>query len=138
MLYIRNRRANPREVEATNYWGTPAARYGHPFLSFSAGEFRLLVIPEVAGRVLPAVRAARHVTIERGPYEEWELDDVVLITWEDGSYDPWIVRLCDSQFDLIPYQRDIDVGLALSLWSPDGRHALWPARYRHRLLPSQP
>lgn len=133
MLYIRNQRHNPREVEATNYWETPQALLGQAFLSFNAGEFRVLLPPALAESIRDDILRAHRVEIRRGPWVAQDLEDSVLITWEDGSPHPLGAWLSEGQYDRIPYDRDVIVGPSLSAWTPQGKIATWPARFLYRM-----
>jgi hypothetical protein len=135
VIYIRNHRENPRDVEETNYWETPQALLGQAFLSFNAGVFRLLLPPVLAEQIFADIRHTSRVEIRRGPWVEEDIEDSVLITWEDGSKTPFGAWLSEGQYDRIPYDHDVLVGTSLIAWTPEGKLATWPARFLYRMPP---
>lgn len=128
MLYFKNSSVRPRELEQTNWWGLPYADKGYIYVTFNAGEFRVL-LPHDYEYLITAMRCATRVDITRGPWEERDIEDAISLVWEDGSNNPLAIQISAHQFDGIPYQHNVQLGLGVTVLCRTGQLGSWPARF---------
>ncbi|OIQ71850.1 hypothetical protein GALL_465310 [mine drainage metagenome] len=123
-----------KQIRSTNYWATQMALEGFFYLTWNAGEARLLV-PDSMTNGLDEMRSASHVIISQGPVKysgyKARTGDGLELLFEDHSDEPFSLlidetRQCDRRLPA----SDQGGGFHLSVWTPSGMAMRLPGFFR--------
>lgn len=103
-------------------------------MSTNAGTFRLL-LPDVLLSEIAEWRGASEVIISRGPWPDEGRSDALEILFEDGSQEPYSIRIGTEQVDRMPLDANRDrrgqpPRWRFAVWTSAGKVLNLPCRYR--------
>lgn len=123
------------DIAETNYWDSAQAQRGLLFLSYNAGDARVLV-PDSRHDLLNEMATAKYVILSQGPWTVMAQRLAVEVLFEDNSDAPFALHMAESQFDRTLPSRNQGDGFFVTVWTRAGRQLRFPGKFR--LVPEIP
>lgn len=113
----------------TNYWESALAHAGLFFLTWNAGEARLLT-PDSQLHNLSDMSTAKNIILSRGPWAQINGEVGIEILFEDHSDEPFALYMELICMDWCLSQSDHGESFRFSVWTREGIQLSLPARFR--------
>lgn len=133
-------RNDGEQLVGTNYFDTPPAKAGYPFVSINAAAFRVLVPPSCEAWI-DEMRRSEYLIATQGlwrPSPGESPREAIELLFEDQSDSPFVMYVVAEQVDRMPSRRDSGrADLHALVYTAGPTLALrMPARFRtHASLP---